>query len=65
MQLFHCLLEIGQGRSVLVSQGPCIFLTRLLNVPAVGGRDYAQTLALRVHFTPLAVIDDVLFTDRA
>lgn len=56
LQPFHSLLETGRGRSVLVSQGPSIFLTRLLIViPAEVARDYAQMLALFVCFSSLVV----------
>lgn len=62
LQLFCSLLETGQGRSVLVSQGqqvsqgPRTFLTRLLTaVPAEAASDHAQTLAPFVCFSPLAV----------
>lgn len=56
LQLFRSLLETGQGRSVLVSQGPCIFLTRLLTaVPAEAASDHAQSLAPFVYLSPFAV----------
>lgn len=63
--LSHYLLETGQGSSVLVSQGLCIFLTRLLNViPVEGGRDYAHTLSLYVGFNSLAVNAGFLLLER-
>lgn len=63
--LFHYLLETGQERSVLVSQGPCIFLTRLLiAIPFEVGRDRAQTLALCVCLNSLAVNAGFLLLDR-